>query len=270
MCDPEPTAIRIEILSSSFCSCPFLVKHLTGCIPVIGGALFVFVVITLLQTSFSDPGILPRATPDEAADIEKQIGRNQTFRISAKFSGFAFLFLFYLELIEVINIENRFILMQNHPLHYCYQEKTLFLSLSYFFLIHICSGCPSWRREIYTVTTSASILGYMCIVFFHPSKTPTHDQSLESDDVRGSCDLTTRRFVAIFEMETLTGPITYSPGALTPVLADTWRLVQSGDTPPAAPTVWWLFLRPKQLKFCKRNKNMLTFANQSMFLHGEG
>lgn len=61
-----------------FYSCPFLVKHLTSCIPVIGGALFVFVVITLLQTSFSDPGILPRATPDEAADIEKQIGRNQT------------------------------------------------------------------------------------------------------------------------------------------------------------------------------------------------
>ncbi|XP_027143091.1 palmitoyltransferase ZDHHC18-B isoform X2 [Larimichthys crocea] len=53
--------------------CPFLVKHLTSCIPVIGGGLFVFVVITLLQTSFSDPGILPRATPDEAADIEKQI-----------------------------------------------------------------------------------------------------------------------------------------------------------------------------------------------------
>ncbi|XP_036948707.1 palmitoyltransferase ZDHHC18-like [Acanthopagrus latus] len=53
--------------------CPFLVKHLTSCIPVIGGGLFVFVVITLLQTSFTDPGILPRATPDEAADIEKQI-----------------------------------------------------------------------------------------------------------------------------------------------------------------------------------------------------
>lgn len=59
-------------------SCPFLVKHLTSCIPVIGGALFVFVVITLLQTSFSDPGILPRATPDEAADIEKQIGKGQS------------------------------------------------------------------------------------------------------------------------------------------------------------------------------------------------
>uniref|UniRef100_A0A3Q4I1D7 Palmitoyltransferase n=1 Tax=Neolamprologus brichardi TaxID=32507 RepID=A0A3Q4I1D7_NEOBR len=53
--------------------CPFLVKHLTSFIPVIGGVLFVFVLITLLQTSFTDPGILPRATPDEAADIEKQI-----------------------------------------------------------------------------------------------------------------------------------------------------------------------------------------------------
>ena len=57
-------------------SCPFLVQHLTVCIPVIGGALFVFVVITLVQTSFSDPGILPRATPDEAADVEKQIGKS--------------------------------------------------------------------------------------------------------------------------------------------------------------------------------------------------
>ncbi|XP_063735838.1 palmitoyltransferase ZDHHC18a isoform X2 [Eleginops maclovinus] len=53
--------------------CPFLVKHLTVFIPVIGGTLFVFVVFSLLRTSFTDPGILPRATPDEAADIEKQI-----------------------------------------------------------------------------------------------------------------------------------------------------------------------------------------------------
>ncbi|KAM9839096.1 palmitoyltransferase ZDHHC18-B-like [Aulostomus maculatus] len=62
--------------------CPFLVKHLTSCIPIIGGVLFIFVITTLLQTSFSDPGILPRATPDEAADIEKQIDNtgNSSYR----------------------------------------------------------------------------------------------------------------------------------------------------------------------------------------------
>lgn len=55
-------------------SCPYLVEKLTFLIPVIGGVLFVFVVIALLQTSFIDPGILPRALPDEAADLERQIG----------------------------------------------------------------------------------------------------------------------------------------------------------------------------------------------------
>ncbi|XP_034031044.1 palmitoyltransferase ZDHHC18a isoform X2 [Thalassophryne amazonica] len=53
--------------------CPFLVEHLTVFIAVIGVVLFVFVMISLLRTSFTDPGILPRATPDEATDIEKQI-----------------------------------------------------------------------------------------------------------------------------------------------------------------------------------------------------
>lgn len=52
-------------------------QHLTIFIPVIGAVLFVFVIISLLRTSFTDPGILPRATPDEAADIEKQIGKVQ-------------------------------------------------------------------------------------------------------------------------------------------------------------------------------------------------
>lgn len=49
-------------------------QNLTVFIPVIGGVLFVFVIVTLFQTSFTDPGILPRASPDEAADIERQIG----------------------------------------------------------------------------------------------------------------------------------------------------------------------------------------------------
>lgn len=43
----------------------------------------------LLRTSFSDPGVIPRATTDEAAYIEKQIGireiiyniKNSTYNI---------------------------------------------------------------------------------------------------------------------------------------------------------------------------------------------
>ncbi|XP_014670455.1 PREDICTED: palmitoyltransferase ZDHHC18-like isoform X2 [Priapulus caudatus] len=53
--------------------CPFLTRELTAAIPVIAAVLFLFTMATLLRTSFSDPGVIPRATPDEAADIEKQI-----------------------------------------------------------------------------------------------------------------------------------------------------------------------------------------------------
>ncbi|KAJ6663393.1 hypothetical protein lerEdw1_009472 [Lerista edwardsae] len=53
--------------------CPFLARNLTLAIPVIAGVLFFFVISCLLQTSFRDPGILPRATPSEAADLEKWI-----------------------------------------------------------------------------------------------------------------------------------------------------------------------------------------------------
>ncbi|CDQ59210.1 unnamed protein product [Oncorhynchus mykiss] len=56
------------------CSCPFLASNLTPAIPVIGGVLFFFVLGMLFRASFSDPGVLPRATPDEAADLERQIG----------------------------------------------------------------------------------------------------------------------------------------------------------------------------------------------------
>lgn len=55
-------------------SCPFLASHLTLAIPIIAAVLFFFVISCLLQTSFRDPGILPRATPSEAADLEKRIG----------------------------------------------------------------------------------------------------------------------------------------------------------------------------------------------------
>ncbi|KAG7188288.1 hypothetical protein KM043_007951 [Ampulex compressa] len=65
--------------------CPFLAVHITSAIPVIGGLLFIFVMSALFRTSFSDPGVIPRATPDEAAYIEKQIevpnnGNSKTYR----------------------------------------------------------------------------------------------------------------------------------------------------------------------------------------------
>lgn len=53
--------------------CPFLLKEIGIVIPVVGAVLFLFVMATLLRTSFSDPGVIPRATSEEAADIEKQI-----------------------------------------------------------------------------------------------------------------------------------------------------------------------------------------------------
>uniref|UniRef100_A0A665TJC0 Palmitoyltransferase n=1 Tax=Echeneis naucrates TaxID=173247 RepID=A0A665TJC0_ECHNA len=53
--------------------CPFLASNLTPAIPVVGGVLFVFVMGMLFRASFSDPGVLPRATPDEAADLGRQI-----------------------------------------------------------------------------------------------------------------------------------------------------------------------------------------------------
>jgi palmitoyltransferase ZDHHC9/14/18 len=53
--------------------CPFLAERITLGIPIIGGILYVFTMCSLLRTSFSDPGIIPRASQDEAAYIEKQI-----------------------------------------------------------------------------------------------------------------------------------------------------------------------------------------------------
>ncbi|XP_041871576.1 palmitoyltransferase ZDHHC18 isoform X1 [Corvus kubaryi] len=66
--------------------CPFLASHLTLAIPIIAAILFFFVISCLLQTSFRDPGILPRATPSEAADLEKRIDSmgSSTYRPPAR------------------------------------------------------------------------------------------------------------------------------------------------------------------------------------------
>uniref|UniRef100_A0A3P9HUV9 Palmitoyltransferase n=1 Tax=Oryzias latipes TaxID=8090 RepID=A0A3P9HUV9_ORYLA len=53
--------------------CPYLAVHLSPAIPVFAVLLFLFVIAMLLRTSFSDPGVLPRALPEEAAFIEMEI-----------------------------------------------------------------------------------------------------------------------------------------------------------------------------------------------------
>ncbi|XP_060783684.1 palmitoyltransferase ZDHHC9 [Neoarius graeffei] len=53
--------------------CPYLAVHLSAAIPVFAVILFLFVMAMLLRTSFSDPGVLPRALPEEANFIEMEI-----------------------------------------------------------------------------------------------------------------------------------------------------------------------------------------------------
>ncbi|XP_053285022.1 palmitoyltransferase ZDHHC9 isoform X1 [Pleuronectes platessa] len=53
--------------------CPYLALHLSPFIPVFAIVLFLFVMAMLLRTSFSDPGVLPRALQEEATFIEMEI-----------------------------------------------------------------------------------------------------------------------------------------------------------------------------------------------------
>ncbi|XP_027895633.1 probable palmitoyltransferase ZDHHC14 isoform X1 [Xiphophorus couchianus] len=69
------TLVLILLTSGLFFAfdCPYLASNLSPAIPAVGAVLFVFVMGMLFRASFSDPGVLPRATPDEAADLERQI-----------------------------------------------------------------------------------------------------------------------------------------------------------------------------------------------------
>ncbi|VDM16861.1 unnamed protein product [Hydatigera taeniaeformis] len=51
----------------------YLTTSLSPAVPAVGGVLFLFVLFVLLRTSFSDPGILPRATPVEVRWMEEEI-----------------------------------------------------------------------------------------------------------------------------------------------------------------------------------------------------
>ena len=58
-----------------FCSSRFLFVRVSPAVPIIAAWIFIFVMATLLRTAFSDPGIIPRATADEAAAIERMLGK---------------------------------------------------------------------------------------------------------------------------------------------------------------------------------------------------
>lgn len=66
---------------SFFFSCVYLAGKVTPAIPAIGGALFIFVMATLLRTSFSDPGVIPRASTDEASEMDRQNGKSLFYAV---------------------------------------------------------------------------------------------------------------------------------------------------------------------------------------------
>lgn len=69
------TIVLIVATSALFFAldCPYLAVNVSPAIPAVGGFLFILVLSNLFKTSFSDPGIIPRATKAEAADTERQI-----------------------------------------------------------------------------------------------------------------------------------------------------------------------------------------------------
>lgn len=59
----------VTILFYAF-DCPYLSNKLSLAIPIVDAGIFFFLVVFLFMTSWSDPGIIPRASDEEAAYIE--------------------------------------------------------------------------------------------------------------------------------------------------------------------------------------------------------
>lgn len=55
------------------CLCPYLYKHISPAIPIVAVILFIFTMSCFFHAAFSDPGIIPRAKPEEAAFTEQFI-----------------------------------------------------------------------------------------------------------------------------------------------------------------------------------------------------
>lgn len=51
--------------------CPYIYKKISPAIPIVAVVLFIFTMSCFFHTAFSDPGIIPRARPDEAAYTEQ-------------------------------------------------------------------------------------------------------------------------------------------------------------------------------------------------------
>ena len=57
-----------------FSSCPYLYDKVSPVVPFVAIWFFLFSLGALARAAFIDPGIVPRASADEAAYIEKHIG----------------------------------------------------------------------------------------------------------------------------------------------------------------------------------------------------
>jgi palmitoyltransferase ZDHHC9/14/18 len=58
---------------------PYLTHKVTIAIPIVSTAMFFFVISSLLRAAFTDPGIIPRATPREVLEWERQCQESGIF-----------------------------------------------------------------------------------------------------------------------------------------------------------------------------------------------
>ncbi|CAF0807119.1 unnamed protein product [Didymodactylos carnosus] len=66
----RPSTFGLSTLFFAF-DCRYLSLRLSPIIPVIGGLLFIFVISVMFRAACSDPGIIPRATPEEVIYLER-------------------------------------------------------------------------------------------------------------------------------------------------------------------------------------------------------
>ncbi|CAK5062198.1 unnamed protein product [Meloidogyne enterolobii] len=75
------TFLLIIFTMTLFCifDLPFLTQKVSIAIPIVSSLLFLLVISSLLRAAFTDPGIIPRATPREVLELEKQCQESDPF-----------------------------------------------------------------------------------------------------------------------------------------------------------------------------------------------